>query len=79
MVWVLKHGHIGDAFFDVDAAQFLLDELVKKSSKGREDHREKGNCEAHSQPAGQVSVGQDQQDRDAVSSSECIGRNELQC
>eukprot|EP01026_Neomeris_dumetosa_P019331 TRINITY_DN17796_c0_g2_i5.p1 TRINITY_DN17796_c0_g2~~TRINITY_DN17796_c0_g2_i5.p1 ORF type:complete len:506 (+),score=83.99 TRINITY_DN17796_c0_g2_i5:87-1604(+) len=29
VIWVLKHRHIGDAFFDVDAAQFLLDQLNK--------------------------------------------------
>eukprot|EP01024_Parvocaulis_polyphysoides_P057179 TRINITY_DN6072_c2_g1_i2.p1 TRINITY_DN6072_c2_g1~~TRINITY_DN6072_c2_g1_i2.p1 ORF type:complete len:495 (-),score=102.85 TRINITY_DN6072_c2_g1_i2:217-1701(-) len=27
VIWVLKHRHIGDAFFDIDAAQFLLDRL----------------------------------------------------
>ena len=27
VVWVLRHGHIGDAFFDADAAAFLLGEL----------------------------------------------------
>jgi hypothetical protein len=27
VVWVLRHGHIGDAFFDADAAEFLLGEL----------------------------------------------------
>ncbi|KAF5841479.1 hypothetical protein DUNSADRAFT_12644 [Dunaliella salina] len=27
VVWVLKHGHVGDAFFDVDAASFLLKQL----------------------------------------------------
>lgn len=30
MIWVLKHGHIGDAFFDTDAAEFLLNELTDK-------------------------------------------------
>lgn len=24
VVWVMKHGHLGDSFFDTDAAQFLL-------------------------------------------------------
>ncbi len=24
VVWVVRHGEIGDAFFDLDAAQFLL-------------------------------------------------------
>ncbi len=32
MVWVVKHGHIGDAFFDLDAAAFLLRELREKDS-----------------------------------------------
>lgn len=27
IVWAVKHGHIGDAFFDLDAAAFLLREL----------------------------------------------------
>lgn len=27
VIWALKHSHIGDAFFDADAAQFLLEEL----------------------------------------------------
>eukprot|EP01023_Acetabularia_acetabulum_P061912 TRINITY_DN7535_c0_g1_i2.p1 TRINITY_DN7535_c0_g1~~TRINITY_DN7535_c0_g1_i2.p1 ORF type:complete len:429 (-),score=89.81 TRINITY_DN7535_c0_g1_i2:405-1658(-) len=27
VIWVLKHRHIGDAFFDIDAAQFLLDRI----------------------------------------------------
>lgn len=27
VVWVLKHGHVGDAFFDTDAAAFLLKQL----------------------------------------------------
>jgi hypothetical protein len=26
-VWVARHRHIGDAFFDVDAARFLLEQL----------------------------------------------------
>lgn len=32
MIWVVRHSHIGDAFFDLDAADYLLDEL--KSSEG---------------------------------------------
>ena len=27
VVWVMKHGHIGEAIFDLDAAQFLLEEM----------------------------------------------------
>lgn len=27
VVWVARHSHIGDAFFDLDAAEYLLDEL----------------------------------------------------
>lgn len=27
VTWIVRHGHIGDAFFDVDAAKFLLEEL----------------------------------------------------
>ncbi len=27
VVWVARHSHIGDAFFDLDAAEYLLNEL----------------------------------------------------
>ncbi len=27
VVWVARHSHIGDAFFDLDAGGYLLDEL----------------------------------------------------
>ena len=30
VTWVVRHGHIGDAFFDVDAAQFFLEELEQE-------------------------------------------------
>lgn len=33
VVWSLRHGHIGDAFFDLDAAAFLLMEM-KQGSRG---------------------------------------------
>eukprot|EP01025_Chloroclados_australasicus_P019666 TRINITY_DN2073_c1_g1_i2.p1 TRINITY_DN2073_c1_g1~~TRINITY_DN2073_c1_g1_i2.p1 ORF type:complete len:516 (+),score=81.64 TRINITY_DN2073_c1_g1_i2:225-1550(+) len=33
VIWVLKHRHIGDAFFDVDAAQFLLNHLNTKQNQ----------------------------------------------
>ncbi|WIA12757.1 hypothetical protein OEZ85_006392 [Tetradesmus obliquus] len=33
VVWVLKHGHIGDAFFDEDAAQFLLGVLQQQQQQ----------------------------------------------
>lgn len=37
VVWAVKHGHIGDAFFDKDAAQFLLEETqLQRSPKGTE-------------------------------------------
>ncbi|KXZ56771.1 hypothetical protein GPECTOR_1g695 [Gonium pectorale] len=32
LVWALKHGHIGDAFFDADAAAFLLSRLTRGSA-----------------------------------------------
>ncbi|GIL42910.1 hypothetical protein Vafri_741 [Volvox africanus] len=35
LVWVLKHSHVGDAFFDLDAAQFLLHERLQ-SAEGEE-------------------------------------------
>ncbi len=34
VVWIARHRHIGDAFFDVDAAQFLLEQL--HSSRGEQ-------------------------------------------
>ncbi len=37
VTWVVKHGHIGDAFFDLDAAQFLLEEL-QHARKGSRIH-----------------------------------------
>ncbi|KAL4421166.1 hypothetical protein ABPG77_003349 [Micractinium sp. CCAP 211/92] len=49
VTWVLKHGHIGDAFFDLDAAQFLLEEL-------QQQRRQQGPQQLQSledQPAGQ--------------------------
>ena len=30
VVWVTRHSAVGDAFFDVDAAQFLLKELQEQ-------------------------------------------------
>lgn len=33
IVWVLRHGHIGDAFFDLDAAQFLLEEMQTQRAR----------------------------------------------
>ncbi|EFJ51949.1 hypothetical protein VOLCADRAFT_116157 [Volvox carteri f. nagariensis] len=33
VVWVLKHGHVGDAFFDLDAAQFLLQERLQPAAE----------------------------------------------
>jgi hypothetical protein len=30
IIWVMRHAQIGDAFFDLDAAQFLLEELQKE-------------------------------------------------
>ncbi|GLI69045.1 hypothetical protein VaNZ11_013587, partial [Volvox africanus] len=32
LVWVLKHGHVGDAFFDLDAAHFLLHERLQSAA-----------------------------------------------
>ena len=32
MVWVVRHSAVGDAFFDLDAAEFLLEELQPASS-----------------------------------------------
>jgi pyridine nucleotide-disulfide oxidoreductase domain-containing protein 1 len=41
IIWVVKHGHIGDAFFDVDAAQFLLEELYREQDIGMSSKDEK--------------------------------------
>ncbi len=30
-MWVVRHGEIGDAFFDLDAAQFLLARLARRA------------------------------------------------
>ncbi|GLC51130.1 hypothetical protein PLESTB_000469100 [Pleodorina starrii] len=32
LVWVLKHGHLGDAFFDLDAAHFLLQDRLQPAA-----------------------------------------------
>ena len=37
VVWVARHKHIGDAFFDVDAARFLLGQL--QHSRGKQVRR----------------------------------------
>ena len=34
VVWIARHRHIGDAFFDADAAQFLQEQL--QSSRGEQ-------------------------------------------
>ena len=36
VVWALKHSHIGDAFFDYDAAGFLKTELERSQSANLE-------------------------------------------
>lgn len=38
VVWLVKHQQIGDAFFDIDAASFLLEEL-------------KGTCQSEESPS----------------------------
>ena len=45
ILWVVKHSHIGDAFFDVDAAQFLLEELYTEQdiSLSSKDNKKKEN------------------------------------
>lgn len=47
IIWVVKHTHIGDAFFDVDAAQFLLEELYTEQdiTLSSKDAKKKGNCD----------------------------------
>lgn len=50
VVWVLKHGHIGDAFFDIDAARFLLQELQYQQHQQQQDIRlglQLGQQQAH--------------------------------
>lgn len=45
IIWALKHSHIGDAFFDADAAQFLLEEL--KSSFWQEHQQQEAGEYTH--------------------------------
>lgn len=57
VVWVLKHGHIGDAFFDVDAAEFLLAELQHQQLTQQTDNKElqqQQQQQDHGQHTGQM-------------------------
>jgi len=45
MVWVARHGALGNAFFDVDAAAFLAEALFRKRKGGMRAHAE-GEVEA---------------------------------
>ena len=35
IIWVMKHSHIGDAFFDRDAAEYLLGQLREPEAGSR--------------------------------------------
>ena len=37
VVWSMRHDHIGDAFFDKDAAEFLLSALARQGDGGSTD------------------------------------------
>lgn len=51
VVWVVKHKHIGDAFFDADAAEFLLEELVKHNKHEKEEvHHPQRLSQPHGHP-----------------------------
>jgi len=39
ITWVVRHGHIGDAFFDIDAAHFLLEQLQRNRSTAQPGSR----------------------------------------
>lgn len=54
MVWAMKHGHVGDAFFDLDAAQFLLEELLSQRRAAQHAPRQAG---AQQQAQGQLEGG----------------------
>lgn len=41
VIWAAKHGHVGDAFFDIDAAAFLAKAIGRKD-KGEERGRGRG-------------------------------------
>ena len=40
VLWAAKHGHVGDAFFDVDAAAFLAKAIGKKKKKKKKEKAE---------------------------------------
>lgn len=62
--WVVKHGHIGDAFFDAEVGEFLLEELKRM-------RQEEGNVDKISHRNNESS-----QDREVASSTTATsGRN----
>lgn len=67
VTWVLKHGHIGDAFFDVDAAEFLLQQL---------QHQRQAQKAA--EPELEQRVGAAVQRQDTVASSQEAANDQLQ-
>ncbi|KAF8067218.1 PYROXD1 [Scenedesmus sp. PABB004] len=58
VVWVLKHGHIGDAFFDLDAAEFLLGVLQQQQ---QQEQQQQGQQEQQQQQQEQQQQQQQQQ------------------
>ncbi|KAK9800326.1 hypothetical protein WJX73_002466 [Symbiochloris irregularis] len=51
VVWVMRQGHMGDAFFDVDAASFLLTELnVEQTATDQQCPQSMPMCTSHPEP-----------------------------
>jgi hypothetical protein len=56
VVWVLKHEHIGDAFFDIDAAEFLLGVMQQQQQQQQQ---------VASEPTASVAAAQQHQQLDS--------------
>ena len=50
VVWVMKQDHIGDAFFDLDAAAFLLTQLERAVPQEEQQEREQHAAGQHQLP-----------------------------
>ncbi|GBF99943.1 hypothetical protein Rsub_12636 [Raphidocelis subcapitata] len=73
VVWALRHAHIGDAFFDADAAQFLLGELTaaqraRRGGEGAQQDERQGG------PEGQGSEAQCAERRESGAAAGSSGR-----
>ena len=52
VLWAAKHGHVGDAFFDVDAAAFLAKAIGRKEARKGGKERKGGGGEASGEERG---------------------------